>query len=94
MTSTSPAQRAQLAGHDNVIDDDTIEASFAVCPLRASCIRREALDLDRNTNRTVLLPTEKDETDDWPLMYVCPLKSNVLCLERPEHSEEVHVGCK
>jgi hypothetical protein len=33
---------------NDVIDNDTSEASFAVRPLRASCIRRETLDLDRD----------------------------------------------
>jgi len=33
---------------NDVIDDDAAEASFAVRPLRVSCIRRETLDLDRD----------------------------------------------
>jgi hypothetical protein len=38
----------EILRRNDVIDDDTTEASFAVRPLRASCIRRETLDLDRD----------------------------------------------
>jgi len=59
---------------NDVIDDDTTEASFAVRLLRASCIRRETLDLDRDRKyeQDCVVADLEDETVTDPLMQSVP----------------------